>query len=253
MNGLKKKFAELEPADKIASFNLLIAIIAFVATIFSVSVAYLGYSINSAVEERNKQDWAITQANAQANNLKVFWNDIETLENNIVEQVGIVGSDAGKFMVSAFKVLDEIGSLHMNQKSTKINADNIKLTGEFSALVAAYASLQGSIEGTAVKYDNSVLIYSPMIDVLGIKGWSKYLGQASNLKKWKSETIKPYEEAYNFIHSITKSGKVPDDIESTVKDLGYKLGYSLKNMAPPSLDGILALKNENYPQNITKQ
>ncbi|WP_226647341.1 hypothetical protein [Microbulbifer variabilis] len=65
--------------------------------------------------------------------------------------------------------------------------------------------------------------------------------------------MQPYEEAYNLIHSITNSGRFPDNFESTVQELGYKLGYSSKLLSPPSLDGVLALKNKNYPESITKQ
>ena len=246
---MKQGLVELKPADKIASFNLLITALAFIATIISISIAYLGYSINSAVEERNKQDWAI----AQANNLKAFWKDIETVENGIFEQTDIVGKDAGKFFVSTLKVLNEIEILHKRGESTKINGENIKLIGEFSGFIAAYTNLLSSVEIVAVKYDNSVLVYSPMVEVLGINGWNKYLEQTSSFRKWKSEIIKPYKEAYNLIHLVTKSGKVPSDFESAVQDIGYKLGNSLKNIAPPSLDGILALKNANYPQGITKE
>ncbi|WP_226647339.1 hypothetical protein [Microbulbifer variabilis] len=179
MNDLRQEFVALKPADKIASISLVVAILVFVTTAISVSIAYLGYSISSAVEERNKHDWSI----AQANNLKMFWEDIASVENNIVQQVEVVGSDSEKFMVAAFKVLDEIGSLVAQGKPAKIDVDNIKLSGEFSGLVSAYASLQSSVEGIAVKYDNSVLIYNPMIEVLDINGWEEYLGQASKLKQ----------------------------------------------------------------------
>lgn len=215
MNYLRQKFVGLKLEDKIASINLAVAILAFFATTISVSIAYLGYSISSAVEERNKHEWSI----AQANNLKTFWEDIESVENNIIQQVAVVGSDSGNFMVAAFKVLDEIESLVAQGKSAKIDAYNIRLNGEFARLVSAYASLQSSVEGIAVKYDNSVLIYSPMIDVLDIDGWEEYLGQASKLKQWKSQTMQPYEEAYSLICSIIKSGKTPDNFESTVQEL----------------------------------
>tara|TARA_Y100000052_G_C2933433_1_gene75877 strand:+ start:79 stop:825 length:747 start_codon:yes stop_codon:yes gene_type:complete len=248
MNDLRQEFVDLKPADKIASISLVVTILVFIATSISVSLAYLGYSISSAVEERNKHDWSIVQAN----NLKSFWGDIESVENNIIQQVAVVGSDSGKFMVAAFKVLDEIGSLLAQGKLAKINADNIKLNGEFTRFVSAYASLQSSVEGVAVKYDNSVLIYNPMIEVLDIDGWEEYLNQASKLKQWKSQTMQPYEEAYNLIHSITQSGQIPDNFESTVQELGYKLGYSLTNLSPPSMDGVLALKNKNYPKSTTK-
>lgn len=246
---MRKTFLRLKPAEKIASTGLLVTIFSLIATSISVSIAYLGYSISSAVEERNKHDWSI----AQANNLKDFWKEIASVERDIIQHVDLVASDAGKFMVATFKVLDEVGALEAQGRPPKINMNNVKLNSDFSALIAAYASLQSSIEGVAVEYDNSVLIYSSIITALGISGWDKYLGQAEKLKKWKIETMQPYEEAYNLVHMITKTGKTPANFEAEVQKLGYDLGRSLAYLAPPSLKGILELKNENYPQGVTKQ
>ena len=92
MNNLRQEFVDLKPADKIASISLVVTILVFIATSISVSLAYLGYSISSAVEERNKHDWSIVQAN----NLKSFWGDIESVENNIIQQVAVVALLGGE-------------------------------------------------------------------------------------------------------------------------------------------------------------
>lgn len=245
MSYLASLFKKLKPSVKIASINTIVGILAFIATVFSISITYFGYTISKAVETRNKQDWVI----AQASNLKSFWNDIGLVEKNILESVVDVGSDAGRFVISAVKVLDEIGSLHSKNKSIQLN-ENTKLSAEYLGFVSAYAKLKSSINDVEMKYVNSVLIYSPMVNALGIHGWDEYLGQSHELSKWKIETMRPYDDVFGLIQTIITTGKLPEHFEETIQKQGDMLGRSIKYLAPPTLKGIGLLKFKNYPQGM---
>ena len=62
MEELKEKFTNMQTTDKIASLHLIVATLVFFATAISISIGYLAYSINTAVEARNKVSWKIAQA-----------------------------------------------------------------------------------------------------------------------------------------------------------------------------------------------
>ena len=159
-----------------------------------------------------------------------------------------MGSDAGKFIASSIKVFYEFRVLHSNKKALELNQDNLRLIAEYTELISSYAKLKSSIEEVAIKYDNSVLMYSPMVKAFGIHGWDKYLSQANALIEWKKETIQPYTKVFNLIQSVIGAGEIPNNFESSIESLGHEMGRALTKLAPPSIDGIMFMKKMNYPK-----
>ncbi len=235
-----ENFNKLTPSERISSINVVIVSLALITTVFS---WYFGYSINKAVEERNKLDWKIEQASI----IRDFWKDIEHVEQGFFEQTRLVGVNAGKFIGASVEIINELEYLKTHKRSLKITPENMKLNIAFATLISTYASLQASTEIIAIKYDNSVLAYSSIVDALGIKGWVKYLEQGSELIEWKANTIEPYRKVYNLIVEITKSGKIPENIEVLLVQYAEAVPSPLKNIAPPSLKGLMTFKTINHP------
>lgn len=238
------KFDRLSDGDKMPSMEILVAILTLVLSIFTGAISYFGYSINKAMEVRNRIDWEVQQAEHR----KEFWKDIELVEKTMFKQTESIGEDLAEYQMAYFELLNEIGRLEAQKRNISLSNQDIKFLAAFAKLVSKYASLQSSIEMIGVKYDNSILTNTPLVKPLGIQCWNLYLDEGEKISKWKSKVLESYHESYNLIYSAIKSGELPNAFESRVQDVGYKMGYVVKELSPPSLQGLLTLKAKNHPR-----
>jgi hypothetical protein len=223
--------------------NTLIAIFTVITTMLSTTVVYLGYRISTAVELRNQHSWEITKASQQ----KEFWEEIASVETSILEEINIVGKDISSYVIASTEIVVEISNLLHKNKSIKIDANNIQLSAKYLNFMSSYFSLQSSTLRIQTKYQNSILIYSPMISALEIKGWKKYLNQGDEINEWQTQTMKIYTEFFHVINNAITTGIVPKNFEDMLEHYGNEMGQVFAKLTPPSLVGIHSMKAENYP------
>lgn len=244
MQQVQEKFDRLDDTNKISSISVLVAILALILSIFTGSISYFGYSINKAIEERNQIEWNIQQAKHR----REFWKDIESTEESIIKQTGVIGEDLADYQIALIELLNEIGRLEYDNKEISLNNHDMKFMATYMKLLSEYASLQSSVEMIGVEYDNSVLTYDPLVKPLDIACWNLYLDEGKNISAWKKKVLKSYHDFYELIYSTVKNKKIPEDFESSITTISYNMGKIYKELSPPSLQGLMALKATNHPR-----
>ncbi|ODS22385.1 hypothetical protein AB835_14455 [Candidatus Endobugula sertula] len=230
---------ELSNEHKISLLHLIVAVCSLA---ISSTIGYLGYSISHSAELTNRQASYIQNAK----DWKSFWRDIDSVEQTIYSQMGVVGTDVANFNIAYMEVIAEIMKDADRSGGKTFDNRNTLILAKKTKLLSTYMSIYNSMQQMVIRYENSVLTHHQLVSVLQIKGWNEYLAMRDEFKPWQKRTMRPYDEAYNIVSSMVKSGEVPSDISNIIASSVFQI-RSLADIIPPSLQGIIDLKNANYP------
>lgn len=145
-------------------------------------------------------------------------------------------------------MLNEIARLEILDLEISLRSQDVKFMAAYTKLLSSYTALQADVGLIGLKYDNSVLTYSPMIEPLEVNCWNLYLDEAERINTWKQELLRSYDTSYNLVFAAIKTGSLPEDFEEQLTSISYEMGAAYKSISPPSLSGLLAIKNANHPR-----
>ena len=221
--------------------NVTIAILSLALALLAFPITYFGYQLNETVEERNEIKWSIDKANYARD----FWHDMEVNELDAIDRIQKLGKAVGEAQVAYLELMDEFGHLHSVGVSMNEIREDTKIKGLLMGFVGKVHAIRNEAYLASIKYDNSLLIYSGLAEVMGIKSWNEYALYKPQIKEWRSQLISPYKNVLVWIDHVLKSEQLEAGFENKLFSMSTNIGASIALTGNPTLLAIHELKSKN--------